>query len=219
MARKRLYLVVDTETTNTLDDPFVYDLGMAVIDKTGKVYESYSFVIYDVYVGLKSLMQTAYYKNKLPLYEKELKSGKRKMVTFYTARKKVIELISKWDIYAVIAHNMQFDYRALNTTQRFLSKSKYRYFFPYGTRLWCSLRMSRSIFKNKPTYKRFCIDNNYVYGKNKIRLTAEIIYRFITRNDNFIENHTGLEDVLIEKEIFAYLKRQHKKMDYLAFPS
>ena len=36
------------------------------------------------------------------------------------------------------------------------------------------------------------------------RFTAEIIYRFITNNLNFEEAHTGLEDVLIEKEILAY---------------
>lgn len=51
MARKKYYIVFDTEATNGLDDPLVYDLGFAVIDKTGKVYEAYSFVIYDVYVG------------------------------------------------------------------------------------------------------------------------------------------------------------------------
>ena len=45
----------------------------------------------------------------------------------------------------------------------------------------------------------------------KVRLTAEILYRFIERQ-SFIESHTGLEDVLIEKEILAYCKRQHKKM-------
>ena len=68
-----------------------------------------------------------------------------------------------------------------------------------------------------PLYKRFCIDNGYIYNKTVPRMTAEIIYRFISNRDNFVERHTGLEDVMIEKEIFAYLKRQHKKMEYLPF--
>ena len=35
--RKNYYLMLDTETANTLDDPLVYDIGLAVVDKTGKV--------------------------------------------------------------------------------------------------------------------------------------------------------------------------------------
>ena len=34
----------------------------------------------------------------------------------------------------------------------------------------------------------------------------------ISGNNDFIENHTGLEDVMIEKEILAYCFRQHKDM-------
>ena len=37
------------------------------------------------------------------------------------------------------------------------------------------------------------------------------IYK-ITNNVDFTESHTGLEDVLIEKEIFVKCIRQHKKM-------
>ena len=51
--------------------------------------------------------------------------------------------------------------------------------------------------------------------KHKIkqpRFKEEILYRFINGNNDFIENHTGLEDVMIEKEILAYCFRQHKAM-------
>jgi hypothetical protein len=44
------------------------------------------------------------------------------------------------------------------------------------------------------------------------RATAEILYRYISGEDNFIESHTGLEDVMIEKEIFAKCMAQHKPM-------
>ena len=44
------------------------------------------------------------------------------------------------------------------------------------------------------------------------RATAEILYKYISCDDDFIEEHTGLADVLIEKEIFAHCMKQHKKM-------
>lgn len=36
MAHKRFYLVVDTETANTLDDPFVYDWVWQLLTKQAK---------------------------------------------------------------------------------------------------------------------------------------------------------------------------------------
>ena len=44
------------------------------------------------------------------------------------------------------------------------------------------------------------------------QLKAEVLYRYISGNNEFIESHTGLEDVLIEKEIFAYCVKQKKAM-------
>jgi hypothetical protein len=47
---------------------------------------------------------------------------------------------------------------------------------------------------------------------NQVRLTAEILFRYITRDLDFIESHTGLEDVDIERQILAYCFRKHKAM-------
>jgi thiol-disulfide isomerase/thioredoxin len=58
----------------------------------------------------------------------------------------------------------------------------------------------------------FCEENGYITKNNQCRYTAEIIYRYITKDNDFVESHTGLEDVEIEAQIFAYCVRQHKKM-------
>ena len=59
---------------------------------------------------------------------------------------------------------------------------------------------------------RWCKANDYCQRNGKPRATAEILYKYITANEDFMEDHTGLEDVLIEKEIFAKCMAQHKKM-------
>ena len=199
----RKFIVLDTETTNSLDDPLTYDIGFAVIDEKGKVYESYSFVIADIFLD-KELMKSAYFADKIPQYWQDIKDGKRKLAKLLTVKKILAKVMKDNHINIVIAHNARFDYRSLTTTQRFLTSSKYRYFLPYGTEVYCTLKMARQALKNNVEYDNFCYNNGYLTKRGCKRYTAEILYRFLTGQNDFIESHTGLEDVLIEKEIFSF---------------
>lgn len=197
------FIVLDTETTNSLDDPLTYDIGFAVIDEKGKVYESYSFVIAEIFLD-KELMKSAYFADKIPQYWQDIKDGKRKLAKLLTVKKILAKVMKANNTNIVIAHNARFDYRSLATTQRFLTSSKYRYFLPYGTEIYCTLKMARQALKNNIEYDNFCWENHYLTKRGCKRYTAEIIYRFLTGKNDFIESHTGLEDVLIEKEIFSF---------------
>lgn len=214
-------IVLDTETC-PVDKTFegvspynmwAYDIGWAVVNKMGEVEIVRSFVNADIFLGEKDLMQSAYYADKIPQYWEDIKSGKRILTSFNNIRKILVEDIKQYNIDEVYAHNMRFDYGTLNNTQRWLSKSKYRYFFPYGVQICDTLKMARQIVGKMPTYRKFCIENEYMTKKNQPRMTAEVLYRFISKDNDFIESHTGLEDVMIEKEIMAYCFRQHKKMN------
>jgi len=210
--RKTYYLTIDTETANSLEDPMMYDLGGAVHDRHGNVIETFSFVIYDVFCADRALFDTAYYAEKRPIYEQQIAAGLRKIVSIYTARRHVRDLCEKYNIKAIIAHNARFDYRATNYTLRYVTKSKARYFLPYGIPVWDTLKMAQDTICKQKTYIRWCERNGYLKRNGQPRATAEILYRYITLNNEFTEDHTGLEDVLIEKEIFAKCMAQHKKM-------
>ena len=196
------YIMLDTETTNSLDDPICYDVGFAVVDKKGSIYETHSFVVAEVFLN-EELMESAYFIEKVPQYWEDIKKGTRKLAKFNTIRKVLAETMKKYNTNIVIAHNARFDYRSTAKTQRYLTKSKYRYFLPYGTEVWDTLKMAREVLKNDVDYDNFCYNNNYVTKRGCKRFTAEILYRFFTGDNEFVESHTGLEDVTIEKVIFA----------------
>ena len=196
------YIMLDTETTNSLDDPICYDVGFAVVDREGAIYETHSFVVAEVFLN-EELMESAYFIEKVPQYWEDIKKGTRKLAKFNTIRKVLAETMKKYNTNIVIAHNARFDYRSTAKTQRYLTKSKYRYFLPYGTEIWDTLKMAREVLKNDVAYDNFCYDNNYVTKRGCKRFTAEILYRFFTGDNDFVESHTGLEDVTIEKVIFA----------------
>ena len=206
--RRKYYLVLDTETTNSLEDPLVYDLGYAIIDKHGTIYKTESFIVSDIFFQ-DDLMASAYYIKKLSLYYKDIKVGSRKVVSLYEARQQLKEDMTTYSVQAVLAYNMAFDYLSTNTTERYTTKSKYRYFIPYGVPIWCIWNMACNTICNSKKYVEWCLLNGEVSQKGNIKTSAETVYKYLTDNPQFTESHTALEDVLIETAIFVEcLKRK-----------
>lgn len=191
---------------------WVYDIGFAVIDNRGKIYETHSYIVKDIFFGEKELMKSSYYANKLPQYYDDIRNGSRIVKSWYEIRQILADVMAKYNATVVIAHNARFDDIATKNTQKWLTKSKYRYFLPYQTEVWDTLKMCRDTLGKQPSYRRYCEQNGYLTKNNQVKLTAEIVYRYISGNEDFVESHTGLEDVLIESQIFAYCMRQHKAM-------
>jgi DNA polymerase III alpha subunit (gram-positive type) len=222
MDKRHVYgILLDTETANTIVEEdgkldmrhvLPYDFGFAVIDTKGRIYEKHSYVNSDIFLKEKELMQSAYYAKKIPEYVEDLANGNRQLKNTYEIRKIFTDLIRIYDCKFVVAHNARFDYRACNNLQRWTTKSKYRYFLPSGLVWWDTLKMARDVIGKMPTYRNFCIENGYICKNNQLKLTAEVLYRFISKDNDFVESHTGLEDVEIEVQILAYCVKQHKKM-------
>ncbi len=206
------YLFMDSETaeTNMIDGQLdvangqVYDLGLMVIDENGKVYDQISLVNEDVFFGMPQSMQEAYFANKIPQYLEDMRKGKRKIVNSWQMYKIFTEMCQKYEVVAVVAHNAFFDVKVLNATMRYQTKSRVRWFLPWGTEIIDTLKLARNTFGKDPQYVQWCKDNGYMtkHETPRPRFTAEVLYRYITGDNSYEESHTGLEDVTIEKEIF-----------------
>jgi hypothetical protein len=139
------HLMIDTETANDIECPFCYDVGFSVFNDEGEILEKHSYVVADIFLD-KELMENAYFADKIPQYWEDIKNGKRKLRKWRTIRHIVRDVMAQYDITTVFAHNMRFDYCSTATTQRYLTCSKFRYFFPYGTKFCCTLKMAREVF-------------------------------------------------------------------------
>ena len=71
-------------------------------------------------------------------------------------------------------------------------------------------------------YRDFALDEGLLTDSGKYyKTSAEVAYRFISRNRDFEEAHTALDDAEIESEILASIIREDKKklkMGIVAFP-
>jgi hypothetical protein len=217
--RKNYYLVLDVETANTLEQPLCYDVGFAICDKNGKIYTQRSYIVPEIFFDEKEvfgngeMMNTAYYAEKLPQYYKGIRTGAWKIKPLYSIRSEMLSLMKEYNVKAVAAYNASFDVNALNQTIRYVSKSKNRWFFPYGTEVMCIWHFAcQTIFQQKTFFKE-CQHEHWMSDKGNLKTSAEIAWRYITNYYDFEERHTGLEDVKIETMIMAKCFAQHRKAD------
>ena len=205
-------IMIDTETTNDIDCPIVYDVGYQIFTLADGILCEKSFLNADVFCD-HELMKTAFFAEKIPQYWEDVKAHKRSLCSWYMIKKIMEQDCKEYNVKIACAHNALFDNRALNTTQRYITTSKYRYFLPYGVEWWDTLKMARKVLKSDENYGEFCYSHDYLTKKGQRRYTAEIIYQWLKNDENFTESHTGLEDVKIEREIFEYLIRAEKEID------
>ena len=170
--RKKYFIVLDVETTNNNmedknapNDGLVYDLGFAIYDKKGNCYAERSFIIKEIFEDT-DLMNTAYYKEKLPKYYKEIEEGKREVLTICQARKRIKSAIDYFNIKEVWAYNASFDYRTLNNTIRLVTGSFVRWFLPYGINVFDIWHVACQVLGTQKTFLRENIRNEN--GKNLV---------------------------------------------------
>ena len=211
--KKEMYLVIDTETCNTIEQPMPYDIGYAIADRHGNIYLERSFIVAEMFLDRKDLMQSAYFAEKIPMYWEDIKNGTRVVKSIFNIRKQILEDMKKYNVKKVGAYNMGFDKKALNNIIRYCSKSLIRWFFPFGTEYFCIWSMACQVVLNSTSYIKFALQNGLESEKGNLLTSAESCYKFLKNNVEFVESHTGLEDVRIEVEIMAKCFSVHKKIN------
>lgn len=213
--RKKYILVLDVETAGDVGtNPLCYDIGFAVADKHGTIYETFSYAVSEVFDD-DALMRSAYYYTKLPLYREKISQGHMKVKPLRYIRKVILNLIEKYNITKVAAYNAHFDFnKALNNTWQEITN--YPYFFPYEVNqkleVMCIWNMACQTIFSQKTFPKWAIENGFYSKAGNLKTNAEVAYNWLMKSNDFVEEHTGLEDVLIEAEIMAWCFKQKKKM-------
>lgn len=215
--KKNYAIVLDTETCNIIKTDKVapgnnltYDIGFSVVcPSTGEIVMERSYIVREIFFGEVERMKSSYYAEKLPQYYKDIAEGKRVIKSFFDIMNEIADLCDNMNIVAIVAHNARFDVDALNTTARWLTDLNSVRALP-NVEIWDTMQMWNAV---KPKgYDKWCAENGYMtkHKPPRSRLTAEIIYRYITMDVEFVESHTALEDVQIEREIMFKVYKMHK---------
>lgn len=123
--KKKLYMVLDTETATlpfaneicktakqkqkiAIAKPLVYDIGWVITDRLGNVVKKVNYLVQETFF-VPNVFNTAYYKDKRPLYMNMLANGKIEGKCWNDIMAELIIDLSNIDM--VTAYNATFDFK------------------------------------------------------------------------------------------------------------
>lgn len=121
--RRKYYLILDCETATmpyannfegeqkqkiAIAKPLIYDVGWQIVDRNGNVYAKEKFLITEIF-SVPSVFNTAYYKEKRPIYLEMLNKGEITLTNWATASQLLNEDLAVCE--SVGAYNSMFDFK------------------------------------------------------------------------------------------------------------
>ncbi len=235
--RKKYTMVFDTETTgeivtskngHEIMQKYIYDIGYTIADKK-KIHLKRNFIVKEIFENV-DLMNSAYYKSKIPMYMEMISNGEVEIVPFAEIVKTMQRDAKLYNVKAVAAYNISFDLDAfMQTTNtiypnqfqmlyRLTKKGSYspnteKFFTTYILRkeveiidIWT---LACQTLCNQKTFQTYYKQET---AKGNIKSNAEIVYSYVIDSD-FIEDHTALSDSIIETEILQKIQAMHQKIE------
>ena len=187
-------VVFDTETIG-VDKLFCYNIGYVICNDSGKTLVKRSFVVEQIWHNMP-LFSTAYYANKRPIYVNEMKAKKTVMNKFGYICQQMIRDFHNYEVERAFAYNSPFDERVFNFNCDWFKCNN-----PFDNIPIVDIRGFVHQFLISDKYKGFCDKNELYTDSGNYSTTAEDVYRFLSNNVEFDEEHTALADSEIERDI------------------
>lgn len=191
-------MVFDTETTN-LEKPFCYNVGYVIFNTdTAEIICKRDFVIEQVWHN-PMLFITAYYADKREIYVNRLKGRKCIMDKFGYIMRTMYRDIKENEISHAYAYNSAFDEKVFA-----FNCDWFKCINPLESIQVHDIRgFVHEQIAFTEGYKQYCEEHSLFTESGNYSTTAEAVYRYIMKDNTFIEEHTALADSLIELEILC----------------
>lgn len=166
--RRKYYLILDCETATlpfaenysgparqkiSIAKPLIYDLGWTVVDRQGRIYRRKSFLITEIF-SVPSIFNTAYYKEKRPLYLEALANDETILTDWKTATAELVEDMA--ECVGVGAYNAMFDFKkAIPFTELYINNlysADFQKWLDIQEKIICNIASGRTYTKEK-TYE------------------------------------------------------------------
>lgn len=208
MAKER-FIVLDVEGQQTCRP---YNVGYIIADRYGKIYKKRSIALPQYFFeNINNSIRTGiceemHHKN-IEEITQDFSKPKRKRKYLALGTNEFFKMfekdVKKHKVKIIYAYNVTFDKGAMFRLfgERFAD-------FNFEFRDIITGILHTKLLTKR--YLTFCKENGYMTEKGNYQYKAEIVYRYLTGLKEFIEEHMGLSDVLIEYEILLFVFKSYK---------
>lgn len=194
-------LVLDTETFG-INDKRVYNIGWVIHHADGEPVVARNYLVKQFWDDA-DLMTSAYYANKIKIYNERIAMGADKVVYFGTILNILKRDLAK-NTPMSFAFNSDFDNKSIATTCEYFGREN-----PFATPILDIMDYLEPIC-GEADYIDFCERNGFMtkHKKPRPQRKAETLFAYMTNNPDYAEEHTALEDSKIEYEIIREVARR-----------
>lgn len=222
MAKKKFFLIIDTETTQT---DKVADFGAVVCDRQGNIHSQAGILIRDFYLdreqhplfhtkdNVDPLWGIKFLPKRYANYDSMLENGSRMLATVSAVNRWLAQVQAKYSP-TLTAYNFGFDKSKCSNSSIDLTIFKDSF---------CLWHASAAKWGHSKAYRQFILDTVGFNAPTKLRnmsyhTNAEAMARFVLGNPDLPdEPHTALEDAIhYELPILKQLIATTKKADYMS---
>lgn len=192
-------LVFDTETVN-LEKPFCYNIGYVIFNTDcAEVLVQKDYVVEQVWHN-PMLFTTAYYADKRELYVSRMRSRHTIMDKFGYITQAMYRDIKEYNIQHAFAYNSSFDEKVFN-----FNCDWFKCINPLDTVQVHDIRgqVHKKIAFTE-SYQAYCDKHELYTESGNYSTTAEAVFRYVSGDDEFTEEHTALADAIIELDILRH---------------
>lgn len=206
---KKNFIVLDTEG---MSGGRPYNIGYIVANSDGKIIAQRSFaclpcVMENLNNSLKSSQKEVTKMTHKNIEEILCNPHKYQWCTISNVKDALISDITEYDISEIWAYNVTFDKGEIN---RLFNDDIMHELSIEWLDIWSAVVMTKCLTKK---FVKFCKKNNFLTEKGNCKTSAEVVYAYMTKNIDFKEEHTALEDCKIELELLLWAKKTKKKID------
>lgn len=223
MSKKKFFLIVDTETTQT---GMVADFGAVIVDKAGTIHKEMGILIGDffsdrdrhplfhIYGDKNDVFSKASLPARYERYEQMLQNGERYLASIAAVNRWLVKAAAQYSPVAT-AYNIAFDREKLTN-----SGILFNDLFPEQFCLW---HASVAKWGNTKAFRNYVLNSHHFGARTKkgnmtMRTNAEAMAAFVTGNE-LDEPHTALEDARdFERPILAALVKNTSPQVYMNPP-
>lgn len=200
--KKKYIAILDTETTFFGQE--IFDIGLLIGDLKGNIVYKQGFVVKE------NIGKKWFYEEKRQMYLDRLNSTNYPLKSLPASEifQEMEKTLSQFEVEEVYAYNAGFDTRVTNNLAILLNLPN-----PLsGKTIECLWFWSTQTILQQKGFSKFCNENpsSCKTEKGNFKTSAEVTFAYITKNPNFVEEHTAIEDCMVEYDIFLACRKQRK---------